>query len=165
MGVLIDREIDARMEKLPLLVNRLGIYQHPRHIPGYTGHCAQEKYSFAETFGNTTGKWFDDYRQKTLSNSKERFTRGGDVHVPFPVHYQHDPSLVVGTTSRTHRRWESPDNYKLHNRSPNEERIRDFKLAAEDHREQYKDKTGTLLRVNEFALPRVSQQTSPNWKK
>jgi len=152
------------MEKLPLLANRLGIYEHPRHIPGYTGHCPQVKYSFGETFGDTSGGLLYDYRQKTLSNSKERFTRGGDVHIPFPVYYKNDPTLVVGTTTRTHRRWESAEKYKLHNRSPNEDKISDFKLAAEDHREQYKDNTATLPKIDEFLLPNISQQTSPIWK-
>ena len=95
----------------------------------YTGHCPQAKYSFGETFGDTSGGLLYDYRQNTLSNSKERFTRGGDVHIPFPVYYKNDPTLVVGTTTRTHRRWESAEKYKLHNRSPNEDKISDFKLV------------------------------------
>ena len=96
----------------------------------YTGHCPQARYSFGETFGDTSGNLLYDYRQRTLSNSKERFTRGGDVHIPFPIYYQNDPTLVVGTTTRTHRRWESAEKYKLHNQSPNENRIYDFKLVT-----------------------------------
>eukprot|EP00112_Aurelia_sp_Birch-Aquarium-sp1_P012971 Seg2731.8 transcript_id=Seg2731.8/GoldUCD/mRNA.D3Y31 product="UPF0573 protein C2orf70 A" protein_id=Seg2731.8/GoldUCD/D3Y31 len=153
------------MEKLPLLASRLGIYEYPRHLPGYTGHCPQEKHSFGETYGNTTGSWYKNYRQTTLSNSKERLGRGGDLHVPFPIYYTHEPSLVVGTTTRTHKRWEAPERYTMHNRSGNENAIKCFKLAAEDHREQYKDKTGVLTQVPQFALPKISNQSSPRWKR
>eukprot|EP00795_Rhopilema_esculentum_P007549 gene7549-13334_t len=151
------------MEKLPLVANRLGIYENPRHFPGYTGHCPGERYSFGETYGNSTSYSYSSYRHGELSNSKERLGRGGDVHIPFPTYYQHEPSLVIGTTTRTHRRWEAPERYRLSNESSNQKHIKDFKMAAEDHREQYKDHSGSIVKGQQFQLPKVSHQTSPKW--
>ena len=99
-------------------------------IRRYTGHCPQEKHSHGETFGNSTGHWYNSYRQRILSNSNERLGRGGHSIIPFPAYYQNEPSLVVGSTQRSHRRWEASEKYQLHNLSSNESRIGAFKLAS-----------------------------------
>ena len=81
----------------------------------YLGYTPRIKYTYGETFGNTTARWFKDYRAAELNTSKERMGRGGDKFVPFPTYYTNNPDHVLGARTRSRDRWLAAPKYKLLN--------------------------------------------------
>jgi hypothetical protein len=81
----------------------------------YLGYTPTIKYKYGDTFGNTTAKCFNDYRQDTLKTSKERMGRGGDKFIPFPTYYTNNPDHVVGARTTSRDRWLAAPKYKLFN--------------------------------------------------
>ena len=81
----------------------------------YSGYTPRVKYAYGETFGNTTGRWFQDYRAATLNTSKERMGRGGDRFLPFPTYYTNNPDHVLGARTSSRDRWLAAPKYKLLN--------------------------------------------------
>ncbi len=77
----------------------------------YNGHVPTMKFDYGETYGNATSKYFQDYRLKTLDNSKSNYCQGGY----FPTYYTHQPDLVIGNRTRTRDRWLSAPRYSLTN--------------------------------------------------
>lgn len=147
------------MEKLTLLTTNMEIYRHPRHVPGYLGYTPQIKFTYGETFGNTTGRWFQDYRAATLNTSKERMGRGGDKFLPFPTYYTNNPDHVLGARTRSRDRWQAAPKYKLFNVDGRDVAIKKYDKAAQRHREHYKDRTETVPPVRLFILPNVFHDT------
>ncbi|XP_028407280.1 UPF0573 protein C2orf70 homolog B-like [Dendronephthya gigantea] len=139
--------------KLPVITTNPEIYRHPRHLPGYTGHVHQENFQYA--------RLLSEYRATKLQDSTLGMNgRGGDAQLPFPTYYDHDPSRVMGTRPRTWERWQPPHNFDLLNTSSREREIRDFNKAAQQHREQYKDHSGSRVPVDIFVQPNISYPTS-----
>ena len=96
-------------------------------LHSYTGHVPQMKYQHSETNGNTSARILSDYRGKKLHDSTLGLHgRGGDAQLPFPTYYDHDPTRVIGTRSRTWERWRPAHNYDLLNTSPRDEELREF---------------------------------------
>lgn len=126
----------------------------PRHMPGYKGHCPTLKFDYGETYGNATAKHFQDYRSETLNQSKSPYANGGQ----FPTVYSHNPDMVIGARDRTNERWRTAPNYALS--SVNHDRkdeLDSFNQMAQQHREHYKDRTGTIQRVDEFLIPKKAE--------
>ena len=84
-------------------------------LHSYSGYTPRVKYTYGETFGNTTGRWFQDYRAATLNTSKERMGRGGDKFLPFPTYYTNNPDHVLGKRTSSRDRWLAAPKYKLLN--------------------------------------------------
>ncbi|XP_028412283.1 UPF0573 protein C2orf70 homolog B-like isoform X1 [Dendronephthya gigantea] len=147
--------------KLPVVTTNPEIYRHPRHLPGYTGHVHQENFQYGETYGNTSARLLSEYRATKLQDSTLGMNgRGGDAQLPFPTYYDHDPSRVMGTRPRTWERWQPQHKFDLLNTSSREREIRDFNKAAQQHREQYKDHSGSRVPVDIFVQPNISYPTS-----
>jgi hypothetical protein len=131
-------------------------YQHSYlplgRTPGYTGYTPGTKYGYGETFGNTTARYMLDYRHKQLNTSRLPCGKGGDKITPFPTVYR-DARLIVGTKDRSRERWLLPPKYHLMNEGARKDQILDFDKLAQQHREWYRDKTGTVERVNRFVAP------------
>jgi len=147
------------MEKLTLLTTNMEMYRHPRHVPGYSGYTPRVKYTYGETFGNTTGRWFQDYRVATLNTSKERMGRGGDKFLPFPTYYTNNPDHVLGARTSSRDRWLAAPKYKLLNLDDRDGAIKKYDKAAQYHRDHYKDRTETVPPVRIFILPKLFHDT------
>ncbi|EDO44167.1 predicted protein [Nematostella vectensis] len=150
------------MQKLTLVTTNMEMYKHPRHMPGYLGYTPTIKYTYSDTYGNTTAKWFSDYRNATINTSKERMWRGGHKHLPFPTYYTGNPDHVLGARTYARDRWEAAPKYKLFNTHEQDNTIKNFDSAAQQHREQYRDRTQTVQPVKIFLLPKISHETTPS---
>lgn len=148
------------MEKLTLLTTNMDIYRYPRHVPGYLGYTPRIKYTYGETYGNTTARWFQDYRVKELNTSKERMGRGGDKLLPFPTYYTNNPDHVLGARTSSRDRWLAAPKYKLLNLDDRDAAIKRYDKAAKKHRENYKDRTETVPPVKIFILPKCRRVPS-----
>jgi len=129
-------------------------YIPPRMMPGYKGHCPTAKFDYGETYGNATAKYFQDYRSQTLNQSKSNYAKGGQ----FPTVYTHNPDLVIHARDRTREQWRTAPKYELTNvNHDRKEEIDKFDKLAQEHRQYYKDRTGTVQRVNEFLIPKSAE--------
>jgi len=127
----------------------------PRFMPGYRGYCPTKKYDYGETYGNQTAKHFQDYRSSVLTSSADPYCRGGS----FPTTYTHNPDLVISNRTRTQDRWLQAPRYQLSNQNHDrKEELTQFDRLSQSHRDQYKDKTGTLKSINLFSLPVSAQE-------
>lgn len=96
------------------------------HCLSYTGHVHQSRYQHGKTYGNNTANLLAAYRQKKLGDSTLGVNgRGGDLQLPFPAYYQHEPSYVIGTRPRTWDRWCPQHKHELLNVSKREVEIRE----------------------------------------
>ncbi|XP_070555278.1 ciliary microtubule inner protein 2C-like [Ptychodera flava] len=133
-----------------LITTHNATYIPPRLMPGYKGHCPTTKFDYGETYGHATAKYFQDYRSATLNNSKSNYSTGGQ----FPTIYSHNPDLVMSARDRTRERYRTAPKYQLSNlQYDREEDLSKFDTLAQQHREHYKDRTGTMQRVDYFMLP------------
>jgi Protein of unknown function (DUF2475) len=84
------------------------------------------KIDFADTYGNHSAKYFQDFRHHTLETSKTNLSKGGY----FPSLYSHGPQSAVESRRRDWDRWANTPNCRLltqdHNRR--EELIRFLKV-------------------------------------
>lgn len=130
-------------------------YIPPRLMPGYKGHCPGLKFDYGETYGNATAKQFQDYRSETLNTSKSIYANGGQ----FPTVYTHNPDLVISARDRTRERHRIEPKYSLTNQNyDRKEELLKFDKLAQEHREHYKDRTGTMQRVDEFLIPKSAAE-------
>jgi len=132
-------------------------YPKPSHNPGYKGYVPTLRYTFGETFGNATEKYFADYRSRVLSNSISPARKTGTPLCELPDIYT-DPKLVMTNRDRTQARWTAPPNYRVVNYSADmtnrNQDIQKFNQElVQKQREVYKDKTGTKHPVPHFVLP------------
>ncbi|XP_071964659.1 ciliary microtubule inner protein 2C-like [Antedon mediterranea] len=129
-------------------------YIPPKLMPGYKGHCPTLKYDYGETYGNATAKYFQDYRSKTLNTSQTNYANGGQ----FPTVYTHNPDLVIPNRERTRERWRTAPPYSLNNvQHDRQDQLQSFDKLAQQHRDHYKDRTGTVGRVDEFLIPKKAE--------
>ncbi|XP_067274704.1 ciliary microtubule inner protein 2C [Pseudorasbora parva] len=103
-------------------------------MPGYCGHIPTTKFLYGETFGNSSLKYFQNIRSAEMASSKSFSNQGG---VPLSSHTQHSilPYWV---------------RYNIDFKRQKE--IKDFNMLSQKHRENYKDKTGTVQPVNYFVM-------------
>jgi len=75
------------------------------------GHVPTMKFDYAETFGNHTAKYFQDYRSRVLESSNSNYSRGGY----FPSCYSYNGNLAVEARTRKWDRWLQTPHYRLTN--------------------------------------------------
>eukprot|EP00918_Siedleckia_nematoides_P042988 GHVU01094008.1.p1 GENE.GHVU01094008.1~~GHVU01094008.1.p1 ORF type:complete len:143 (-),score=17.37 GHVU01094008.1:1244-1672(-) len=121
----------------------------------YKGHVPTMKFDYAETYGNATTKYFQDYRAATLHSSRTNYHRGGY----FPSFYSYNPDMAIGARTRSRDRWLSAPRYSLTNvdHDRKEELIK-FDRMSSAQREYYKDKSATVQKVEHFQLPQKADQ-------
>ncbi|CAH1773306.1 unnamed protein product [Owenia fusiformis] len=133
-----------------LITTNNATYIPPRFMPGYHGHCPTLKFSYGETYGNSTSKYFQDYRSETLNNSHSVYNKGGS----FPTFYSHNPDIVMSNRSRTWDKRLAAPRYELsHTHHDRQEQLDKFHKMSHAHREHYKDTTGEVPRMDHFVLP------------
>ncbi|XP_022809024.1 UPF0573 protein C2orf70 homolog B-like [Stylophora pistillata] len=137
---------------------------------GYAGHCHQAKFwNYGDTFGNTTAKYFQDRRIAKLNNSKATQPGTyGDGRPEFLSVYSNTPNLVLAARMKTRERRRNAKKYSLFNEHERGREVKKFdqlftsdnlsaSKLAQSHREYYKDRSGTVLRVEQFVIPRKVQ--------
>ncbi|XP_038606763.1 protein FAM166C [Tachyglossus aculeatus] len=141
-----------------LLTTSNAVYVPPSLMPGYQGSVPNVAFSFGDTYGNATLKYFQDYRNAAMDSSRSPYSRGGF----FPTIFSRDPSLVLGSRSLTWNRWPRTPSYSHFNLDQNRsEELKEFYRLAQKHREYYWDKTGTVHPVPYFVLPRKEHDRYP----
>ncbi|XP_036603934.1 protein FAM166C [Trichosurus vulpecula] len=119
-------------------------------MPGYQGHVPTVAFSFGDTYGNTTYKYFQDCRNSVMGSSHCFSRKGGQ----FPTLFSRNPNLALGDRSRTQDRWLHTPTHTRYNLDCNRSaELKQFYQLAQLHREQYRDKSGTMNRVTYFVLP------------
>ncbi|KAF6770921.1 hypothetical protein AHF37_10557 [Paragonimus kellicotti] len=138
-----------------LITTHNATYIEPRFMPGYRGHCPLEKFDYGQTYGNFTAKQFQDYRSTALNSSMTPYRNGGI----FPTYYSYTPDIVINNQKASRERYTDRFDVNLYNTDhARQKEIQTFDLLAQQHREYYKDKTGTLYPVPTFQLPKASLQ-------
>ncbi|XP_047638419.1 protein FAM166C [Phacochoerus africanus] len=133
-----------------LLTEFKAAYMPPGLMPGYQGHVPGAAFSFGSTYGATTLKYFQDQRNAALEQSHHPFSKGGH----FPTIFSPDPNLVLRNRSQTWDRWLHAPRYTRFNLDGGRSaELSHFYQMAQQHREYYRDKTGTVPRVPYFVLP------------
>ncbi|MBN3303282.1 C070A protein, partial [Amia calva] len=133
-------------------------YTPPALMPGYCGHVPTVKFSFGDTFGNATMRHFQDFRSAVLESSKSPYSSGGQ----FPTVYSHNPSLVTACRSRSRDRALLTPYWSRHNVDlSRQEELKKFEKLAQNHRDAYKDTTGTLQPVKYFIQPVKESERFP----
>lgn len=125
-------------------------YISPCFVPRYRGQVPLEKYDYGQTYGAFTAKQFQDYRSAVLSSSMSLYHKGGI----FPTYYSHAPDIVLNNRKTGRERYTDRFGVTLYNKDyERSEELKDFDVLAQQHREYYKDKTGTLYPVSTFQVP------------
>ena len=94
----------------------------------YTGYCPQAKFwHYADTFGNTTAKCFQERRTAGLNSSvmKQPGT-SGDGKTEFPTIYTNKPNLVLAARATTRERWRNANKYSLFNEDERGREVKQF---------------------------------------
>jgi len=133
-----------------LITTHNAFFWPPSMAPGFQGHIPGLKFTYGETYGVSTSRYFQDYRNRSLDTSKSVFNKGG----AFPTIYTHDPAQVISARDRSYRRVLDVPHYQLNNVDRDRKaHLRGFYHLAQDHRDFYRDRTGCLDRVREFVIP------------
>ncbi|XP_069742597.1 ciliary microtubule inner protein 2C isoform X2 [Narcine bancroftii] len=139
-----------------LITNYNATYIPPALMPGYHGHVPTINFTYGDTYGNSTRKYFGDFRMSALNSSQSPYSKGGQ----FPTIYSYSPSLVIENRMHNRNRWLSAPRWSRYDVDFNrEEEIKTFDKLSQQHRENYKDKTGTIPGVNHFVLPGKEEDT------
>lgn len=77
----------------------------------YRGHVPSVVYSFGDTYGNTTMKYFQDFRNRAMECSHSPYSKGGQ----FPTLFSPDAGLVLGARAVGWDRWLHTPNYSRFN--------------------------------------------------
>ncbi|XP_063296853.1 ciliary microtubule inner protein 2C isoform X2 [Pelobates fuscus] len=141
-----------------LITHNNATYIPPALMPGYRGYVPAQAFTYGDTFGNTSARYFQDFRSTALNSSQTPYSKGGQ----FPTRYSNDPALVISSRSRGWDRWLYSPNCSRYNVDYDRtEELKGFKKVAEQHRDHYRDKTGTLYQVPHFMLPVKNEETYP----
>ncbi|KAM4771615.1 ciliary microtubule inner protein 2C [Rhinophrynus dorsalis] len=141
-----------------LITHSNATYIPPALLPGYRGHVPTEAFTYGDTYGNTTARYFQDFRSTVLNSSQSPYCKGGQ----FPTSNSNDPALVLSNRSRGWDRWLYTPTWSRYNVDFNRtEELKQFKKMAEQHRDHYRDKTGTVVQVPHFILPVKNKETFP----
>nr|XP_023965365.1 protein FAM166C [Chrysemys picta bellii] len=125
----------------------------------YRGHVPNTVFSFGDTYGNTTLKYFQDFRNAAMETSRCPYSKGGQ----FPTLFSPDPGLVLGCRARGWDRWLHAPSYSRFNLDFNRsEELKEFYKLSQRHREHYRDKTGTEHVVPYFVLPVKEKDKYPH---
>ncbi|KAM4041134.1 ciliary microtubule inner protein 2C [Anomaloglossus baeobatrachus] len=133
-------------------------YIPPALMPGYRGHVPTASFTYGDTYGNTTARCFQDFRSAALSTSHSPYYKGGQ----FPTSSSNDPALVIGDRSRGWDRSLQRTTWSRFN--VDYDRAQDlnrFIKSAQQHRDHYRDKTGTVHQVPHFILPVRNEEAYP----
>ncbi|XP_007476014.1 protein FAM166C isoform X2 [Monodelphis domestica] len=84
-----------------LLTGNNACYVPPSLMPGYQGHIPNVSFSFGDTYGNTTLKYFQDNRNAAMDTSYSPYSKGGQ----FPTLYSRNPNLALGYRAHAWDRW------------------------------------------------------------
>ncbi|XP_042301934.1 protein FAM166C [Sceloporus undulatus] len=142
-----------------LLTQNNAVYVHPGLMPGYRGHVPNIAFSFGDTYGNTTMKYFQDLRSKALDASGSPYSKGGQ----FPTLFSRDPGLVLSARTRGWERWLHTPSYSRFNLDCNRtQELKEFYKLSQMHRAHYRDKTGTVHQVPYFILPVKEKDKYPH---
>jgi len=77
----------------------------------YRGYVPTMKFDYAETYGNHTSKYFQDYRSRILESSQSNYSRGGY----FPSYYSYNGNEAVEARTRKWNHWDQSPRYRLLN--------------------------------------------------
>ncbi|XP_072842366.2 ciliary microtubule inner protein 2C isoform X2 [Pogona vitticeps] len=142
-----------------LLTQNNAVYVPPGLMPGYRGHVPNVAFSFGDTYGNATMKYFQDFRSAAMETSHSPYSKGGQ----FPTLFSRDPGLVLGARARGWDRWLHTPTYSRYNLDFNRAaELKEFHQLAQMHRACYTDKTGTVHRVPYFVLPVKEKDKYPH---
>ncbi|XP_057289689.1 protein FAM166C B-like [Hydractinia symbiolongicarpus] len=82
--------------------------------PGYTGYMPQQRFSYGDTYGNTTAAHFQARRNHVLLSGAMQTAKESEPSlVKFPTVYSNDPSLVLAERKRSRERWMAALRYEL----------------------------------------------------
>ncbi|GCB65665.1 ciliary microtubule inner protein 2C [Scyliorhinus torazame] len=141
-----------------LITNYNATYIPPALMPGYRGYIPTINFTYGNTYGNTTRKYFQDFRLSALNTSQSPYSKGGQ----FPTIYSNDPSLVIADRSHNRNRWlDAPQWSRYDLDFDRNEELKKFDKLAQQHRVNYKDKTGTVRRVDHFVMAGTEVDTFP----
>nr|XP_003411971.1 UPF0573 protein C2orf70 homolog [Loxodonta africana] len=133
-----------------LLTEFNAAYVPPGLMPGYRGHVPSVAFSCGSTYGTTTLKYFQDHRNAAMEKSHTPFSKGGH----FPTIFSPNPNLVLSNRSHTWDRWLHIPSYTRYNLDSSRSKdLTHFYQMVQQHREHYRDKTGTVAQVPYFMLP------------
>ncbi|XP_029452106.1 UPF0573 protein C2orf70 homolog isoform X2 [Rhinatrema bivittatum] len=125
-------------------------YLPPALMPGYRGYIPNRLYTYGNTLGNAGVKYFQDFRSAALNCSQSPYCKGGQ----FPTPYSNNPDLVITNRSRGWDRWlHTPNWYRYNVDFDRMEELNEFYKQSQKHRDQYRDRTGTIHEVPYFILP------------
>ncbi|XP_072134933.1 ciliary microtubule inner protein 2C [Mobula birostris] len=142
-----------------LITNYNATYIPPALMPGYRGFVPTINFTHGDTYGNTTRKYFEDFRMSALNTSQSPYSKGGQ----FPTIYSNNPSLVIENRMRNRNRWLYAPQWSRYDVDfDREEEMKLFNKLSQQHRENYKDKTGIIPRVDHFVLPGKEEDTFPS---
>jgi len=137
-------------------------YVPPALMPKYGGECQTVHYGIGSTYGGATKKYFEDYRNEVLTrNRKPEFYYG-----KIPTPYNPLPDVAYAERIKNLPRLIQTPNYQLSRADKarmNE--ISDFHELASKHKIYYKDRTGTIPRVNYFVVPPSFTDQSKKWRR
>ncbi|XP_048453364.1 protein FAM166C A isoform X1 [Rhincodon typus] len=132
-----------------LITNYNATYIPPALMPGYRGYVPTINFTYGDTYGNATKKYFQDFRLSALNTSQSPYSKGGQ----FPTVYSNDPTLVIADRSHNRNRWLYAPKWSRYDVDfDRNEELKKFDKLAQQHRENYKDKTGTIRRVDHFVM-------------
>jgi hypothetical protein len=136
-------------------------YRHPKSVPAYRYYTPERPQNFGKTYEHSEGttKWFHDYRRSQVAEKvlKENLESVGmEVR---PTWLSDRPDRVLGARCATRDELLNRPDYKMFNRLPDRERdLKEFVKTKEEHRENYKDITGTTHKVDLFHYPTEAKE-------
>ena len=136
-------------------------YRHPRSVPAYQYYMPERPQQFGTTHEHREGtsRWFHDYRRSQVA---EKVLKGNLESVGVevrPTWLSDKPDRVLGARCATREELLNRPDYKMFNRLPDRERdLKEFVKSKEDHRENYKDLTGTTHKVDLFHYPTEAKE-------
>ncbi|XP_046860266.1 protein FAM166C-like [Xenia sp. Carnegie-2017] len=135
-------------------------YRHPKSVPGYPYYTSERPQDFGKNVEHREGstKWFQDHRRPNIVENILKNNIASRRMEVRPSKYSDSPDRVLGARCTTrNERLNRPD-CKLFNRLPDKERqIKFFVEKKEEHRQNYKDLTGTKHQVDYFHYAHVDE--------